>query len=96
MWIIGPIICSTGQVSRVVGWVFGVALDISGVIFLLVFDIHCSLFHASSSPPPVAGDMSMAFLHDFFLPLQVGFSFQFFYVLCRLRCLAVQRSGSRF
>ena len=44
-------------------------LGISRVIFLLVFDIHFSLFHKSSSPPPphVAGDMAMAFVDDLFL-----------------------------
>ena len=65
--------------------------------FLLVFAIHFSLSHASSSaPPPVAGDMAMAFVGDFFLPLKARSPFYFFYVLCRLRCLAIQRRGNGF
>ena len=97
VWVIGPLICGTGHVPTVVGWVFGVVLDFLRVIFLLVFDIHFSLFHISPSPSsPVAGDMAMVFLDDFFPPLKAGSSFNFFSVLCRLRCLAVQRRGSGF
>ena len=44
------------------------------VIFLLVFDNHFSLFHASSSPLPVAGDMAMVFLDACFLSLKAGSS----------------------
>ena len=67
------------------------------LVFLLVFDIHFSRFRASSSPPPpVAGDMAMAFVDDFFLPLNTRYSFHLFNVLCRLRCYAFQRCGSGF
>ena len=44
--------------------------------------------------PPVAGGWAMALVDDLFLPLKARFPFHFFYVLCRLRCLAVQRCGS--
>ena len=66
-------------------------------IFVLVFAIHFSLFHASSSPPPpVAGDMAMAFVDYFFLPIKARYLFHFLYVLRGLHCLAVQRCGSGF
>ena len=46
---------------------------------LLVFYIHFSIFHAYSSPPlPVAGDMAMAFVDDFSLPLKARSSFHSF------------------
>ena len=76
---------------------FSVVLDIFRDIFLLVFDIHFSLFHASPSPsPPVAGDMAMIFVDNFFLPLKARSSFHLFQVFYRLRCLVVQRCGSDF
>ena len=55
--VIWQLICGTGHVSRVNCcrlWVF-VVLDTFCVIFLLVFDVHFSLSHASSSPPPRSG-----------------------------------------
>ena len=52
--------------------------DIFRLIFLLVFCIHFSLFRASSSlPPPVAGDMRVVLLDDFFLPLKARSSVHF-------------------
>ena len=70
----------------------------SSVLFsFLFFYIHFSLFPASSSPPPRRGwhgdDFSLTISS---CPLRLRLPFIFFYVLCRLRCLAVQRCGSGF
>ena len=43
----------------------------------LIFTFHFSM-HLPRLLPPVAGDMAMAFIDDFFLPLQARSSFHFF------------------
>ena len=62
VWVIGLLICGTGHVSRVVGWVFCVVLDFFRVTFFsrfFIFTFHFPCIFLA--PPPVAGDMAMIF-----------------------------------
>ena len=98
VWVIGPLICGTGPVSGVVDWV-QMVLVVFGVIFLLVFGVHFSLFRRHFlTLPPLRAAWRWPSLTVSSSPLLVGYSFLsfFFDVPCRLRYLAVQRCRSGF
>ena len=95
VWIIGPLICGTGHVSRVGDWVFGVFLHLlcffSSRVF--IFTLHFSM-HLPCLPPSRV-TWRWFFIHVFFPPLKATASF---HVLRNLPAsyLAVQRCGSGF
>ena len=60
--------------------------------FMFPFHFPCIFL----APPPSRVTWRWFFVDDFFLPLEATLPFILFYVLCRLRCLAVQRCGSGF
>ena len=52
VWVMGPLISVAQDTFPDLYAGYSVVLGVFRVIFFLVFAVHSSLFHASSSPPP--------------------------------------------
>ena len=79
-------------------WTGLVVLGVFRVIFLLVFGIHFSLFHASFSPsPPLRVAWRWLSLTNYSFPLRVGLPFIGFTYFAGVVALSfVHRCGSGF